>query len=179
MILIFVLSRLASSLLILPVLILSPSSSHTFMIRRFTSCTLLISSEKTAVGISRSIAIFFAIESTKAVLPIAGRAAMITRSGDCQPDVILSKAWNPEGIPEIEPVFIAAFSIRLKASSITGSICVTSRFCERCEISKIPASAVCISSSTSWVSSKPISSICAASAITSRAVAFFAIISAW
>ena len=98
------------------------------MIRRLTSCTLLISSEKTAVGISRSTAICFAIESTKAVLPIAGRAAMITRSGLCQPDVILSKAWKPDGIPEIEPVFFAAFSMRAKASSITGSICVTSRF---------------------------------------------------
>ena len=179
MILIFVFRRLASSLVILPVLILSPSSSHTFMIRRFTSCTLLISSEKTAVGISRSMAICLAMESTKAVLPIAGRAAMITRSGVCQPEVILSSAWNPDGIPEIEPVFLAAFSIRLKASSMTGSICVTSRFCDLCEISKIPASAVCISSSTSCVSSKPISSICAARAITSRAVAFLAITSAW
>ena len=36
-------------------------------------------------------AMFLAIESTKAVLPIARRAAIITRSEFCQPDVILSK----------------------------------------------------------------------------------------
>ena len=37
----------------------------------------------------------------KAVLPIAGRAAKITKSEFCQPEVILSKAWKPEGIPLI------------------------------------------------------------------------------
>ena len=178
MILIFVLRRRASSLVILPVLILSPSNSHTFMIRRFTSWTLLISSEKIATGMLRSTAMFFAIESTKAVLPMAGRAAMMMRSGVCQPEVILSRAWNPEGIPDIEPSFLEAFSMRVNASSMTGSICVTSRFWLRWLISKIPASASCINSSTSCVSSNPFSSICAAMAMRSRAVAFCAMICA-
>ena len=47
--------------------------SQTFTIRRFTNCTLLISNEKSATGILKLTAMFFAIESTKAVLPIAGR----------------------------------------------------------------------------------------------------------
>ena len=37
-------------------------------------------------------AIFLAIESTKAVLPIAGRAAIMMRSEFCQPDVSLSRS---------------------------------------------------------------------------------------
>ena len=52
--------------------------------------------------------IFRAIESTKAVLPIAGRAAMITKSEGCQPEVTASKALKPEGSPLIPSGFSAA-----------------------------------------------------------------------
>ena len=51
---------------------------------------------------------FFAIDRAKAVLPIAGRAARITRSEFCQPEVMRSSAWNPEAIPDIPSVRSAA-----------------------------------------------------------------------
>ena len=84
---------------------------------------------------------FFAIESTKAVLPIAGLAARITRSDFCQPAVTLSSTPNPDGIPDMLLSFFSASVIRRNASATTGSICVTSRFCARCPISNTPASA--------------------------------------
>ena len=155
-----------------PFLILSPSISQTFIIRRLTNCTLDISNENIATGRLKFTAIFFAMDNTKAVLPIAGRAAIIIRSDFCQPDVILSSSVMPLGTPDILPSFFAALRMRSNASSITGSIWVTSRFCARCEISKIPASASCINTSTSCVSSYPFSSIWHATDIRSRAVAF-------
>lgn len=54
-------------------------------------------------------AIFLAIESTNAVLPMAGRAAIITRSEFCQPEVILSSAWKPLSKPLKPSVRAAAF----------------------------------------------------------------------
>ncbi len=73
-------------------------------IKRVISCTLLISNENTATGILLSTAIFFAIDNTKAVFPIPGRAAKMTKSEACHPDVILSISVNPEGTP-LRPSF--------------------------------------------------------------------------
>ena len=66
---------------------------------RLTNCTFAISSEKKAIGMFWSTAMFFAMLSAKAVLPIAGRAARITRSEFCQPEVILSNSWKPLAMP--------------------------------------------------------------------------------
>ena len=74
-----------------PCLIFSPSISETLTIKRLTNCTLDISNEKIATGKLYSTAIFFAIESTKAVFPIAGRAAIMIKSDFCHPEVIWSR----------------------------------------------------------------------------------------
>jgi len=157
----------------------SPSSSHTFMIRRFTSCTLLISSENTATGVLKFIAMFFAIESTNAVFPMAGRAAIIIKSDFCQPAVILSMPVNPLLSPLKPFLFSIASLICLKASLMTGLICVKSFFRLFCEISNSCPSASCIRSSTSIVSSNALSWISAVNLISSLARYFCAIIRAW
>ncbi len=81
------------------------------MIRRIISCTADISSEKKATPCSWSTAMLRAIESTKAVLPIEGRAAMMIRSDSCQPSVTRSTAMKPEGTPLKALVFFEASSI--------------------------------------------------------------------
>ena len=53
---------------------------------------------------------FLAIDSTKAVLPIPGRAARIIKSEGCQPEVTRSKAAKPDGTPE-SPSCFEMFSI--------------------------------------------------------------------
>ncbi|MNS83347.1 hypothetical protein D3C72_1171320 [compost metagenome] len=50
-----------------------------------------------------------------AVLPIAGRAAIITKSDFCQPDVTRSKAVKPEGTPVKPSVLSLSFSISITA----------------------------------------------------------------
>ena len=60
-------------------------------IRRIINCSALISSEKNATPFSKSTATLRASDSTKAVLPIDGRAAMIIRSDGCQPSVSRSR----------------------------------------------------------------------------------------
>ena len=42
---------------------------------------------------------FLAIDNTKAVLPIPGRAAIIIKSEGCQPDVTLSNFSKPVATP--------------------------------------------------------------------------------
>ncbi len=162
-----------------PLLIFSPSSSQTLLIRRFTSWRLLISSEKIATGVFTFTAMFFAIDRTNAVLPIAGRAAMIIRSEFCQPDVSLSSSWNCVSNPESPVSRFAAASICSMACLITGSICVTSFFTLRCEISNNFPSASWRRSSTSLLSSKALPSIADAKLISSRARYFCATIRAW
>jgi len=56
-----------------------------------------------------------AIESTKAVLPIEGRAATMMRSDNCQPSVTRSSAMNPDGTPLKALVFFEASSICISA----------------------------------------------------------------
>ena len=83
----------------LPFLNLSLLISVSDEIKRCTSCTADISKLNTATGMSWSTAMLRAIDSTKAVLPMPGRAASTIMSERCQPPVILSKSWNPEGTP--------------------------------------------------------------------------------
>ena len=47
------------------------------------------------------MAIFFAIEITKAVFPIPGRAAIMIKSEGCQPEVKASNLVNPVARPLI------------------------------------------------------------------------------
>ena len=68
-------------------------------IKRVINCTEAISNENNATGIPKSIAIFRAIDNTKAVFPIAGLAAIIIKSLGCQPEVILSNFSKPVATP--------------------------------------------------------------------------------
>ena len=65
-----------------------------------------ISREKIATGFLNITAALRAAVNTKAVLPIPGRAAMITRSEFCQPPVARSNSTNPVATPVI-PSFIS------------------------------------------------------------------------
>ena len=56
------------------------------------------------------MAIFLAIDNAKAVFPIPGLAAIITRSLGCHPDVSLSISKKPEAIP-LSPSFLDISSI--------------------------------------------------------------------
>ena len=121
---------------------------------------------------------FLAIERTKAVLPIAGRAAMMIRSESCQPEVILSRPSKPVRRPLKPSFWLAAFCNISIASLMMGLICVTSFLTFRCEISNSLPSASCIRSSTSIVSSNALSCIWAVNEISSRARYFWAMIRA-
>ena len=98
------------------------------MIRRIINCTEDISSEKNATPCSWSTAILRAIESTNAVLPIEGRAAMITRSDNCQPSVTRSIAIKPDGTPLKALVFFDASSICISARARMSFDDCTERF---------------------------------------------------
>ena len=117
-----------SSSLRRPFLILSPGISVSEIINLFTSCIDDISHENIATCFPWSIAIFLAIERANAVLPIEGRAAMITSSAFCQPDVSRSSFVNPDGVPTRASSLLPASSISLIASFITILIGATSLF---------------------------------------------------
>jgi hypothetical protein len=68
---------------------------------RWTSDSLLISSEKNATFFSLVIAAFCAMLSVNAVLPIEGRAATMIRSDGWKPDVSSSRSAKPLGTPVI------------------------------------------------------------------------------
>ena len=97
-----------------PVLSFSEDKPVSDEIKRVINCTEDISSENKATGWPKSIAIFRAIDNTKAVLPIPGRAAMIIKSEGCQPEVILSNFSKPVAIP-LKPSLLAISSMRFLA----------------------------------------------------------------
>ena len=95
-----VLSSLShSSLFSLPLRIFLPSISQAFDMSRFKSCTLDNSNEKKAIGIFWSAAIFFAIDSAKAVFPISDSPDTITRFAFCNPFIISSSLSKPVEMP--------------------------------------------------------------------------------
>ena len=98
------------------------------------------------------MAIFLAIERTKAVFPIPGRAAIIIKSDGCQPEVILSSFSKPVAIP-LKPSLLAISSIRFLAW-IT-KLCAVSelRLMFPCVTSYNLVSALSSKSNTSVVSS--------------------------
>ena len=81
-----------------------------------TSCTEVISSEKIAIARLYPTAALRAMESTKAVLPIPGRAASTIRSAFCQPPVRSSSFEKPLGTPLKVPFSLPAFTILSRAS---------------------------------------------------------------
>src|SRR5690606_39327928 len=91
-------------------------------IKRLTNCTDDISRENTATALLWSTAALRATDKTNAVLPIAGRAAIITKSEGCQPEVILSNAVRPEGIPVNPSVLSRKDSKEEIASRMISSI---------------------------------------------------------
>lgn len=72
------------------------------------SCTEDISNENNPTGMLLLTAMFLAMESTKAVFPIPGRAAIMTKSEFCRPAVTLSNLSNPVAI-QLKP-FVSAIS---------------------------------------------------------------------
>ena len=95
---------------------------------------------------------FRAIDSTNAVFPIPGRAAIIIKSDGCQPDVILSNLSNPVAMPD-KPSLLAISSIRFFACKT--KLCAVSelRFIFPCVTSYNFDSALSNKSKTSVVSS--------------------------
>ena len=67
--------------------------------------------EKNATGIFCLTDIFLAIDRARAVLPIPGLAATITRSLGCQPEVNLSSFSKPVEIPLKAPSLFSISSI--------------------------------------------------------------------
>ena len=70
-----------------PVRSFSEDSPVSAEINRVISWTEDISNEKKATGTLLATAILRAMDSVRAVFPIPGRAAIITRSLGCQPEV--------------------------------------------------------------------------------------------
>ena len=68
-----------------------------------TNCSELISRLKTAVGTLSKQASWYILESIKAVLPIPGLAATITRSGLTHPHRVLFSSSNPVLNPSKPP----------------------------------------------------------------------------
>ncbi len=127
----------------------------------------------------KSTAMFLAIESTNAVLPMAGRAAMMIRSEFCHPEVMASNSEYPVARPDRPLSRFAAACICCIAWLMTVSTCTTSRLSCVCEISNNSPSAACSRSSISLASSNACPSILEAKAIRRRARYFCAIIRAW
>ena len=159
-----------------PLRTLRESSSDSATTKRIISCWALISSEKNATPFSKSTATFRASESTKAVLPIDGRAAMMIRSDGCHPSVSRSRCVNPDGTPLNPPS-------RLEASSIICSVLVrmsrdfcTSRLTCPSATLKISPSAKSIRSVTSVASSNDFFWISVVARISSRWTYFWAMI---
>ncbi len=82
-----------------PFLSFSESISASAEIIRSISWLHDISKEKMATGMLKSMAAFRIEETTNAVFPMAGRAAIITNSVFCHPPVIRSNAVNPLATP--------------------------------------------------------------------------------
>ena len=69
---------------------------------RWASSASAISSENSATGLPCSTAAFSAMLHTSALLPIAGRAAMMIRFPGWKPPVISSRSLKPDGVPVSE-----------------------------------------------------------------------------
>ena len=70
--------------------------------KRWASSASAISRQNSATGLPCSTAAFSAMLQTSALLPIAGRAAMMIRLPGWKPPVISSRSLKPEGVPVSE-----------------------------------------------------------------------------
>ena len=70
--------------------------------KRWASSASAISRENSATGLPCSTAAFSAMLQTSALLPIAGRAAMMIRLPGWKPPVISSRSLKPDGVPVSE-----------------------------------------------------------------------------
>ena len=91
------------------------------------------------------------MERMKAVFPIAGLAAIMIRSEFCQPPVSLSRAVNPDGIPDNPSLSFS--DLILSIASFTKELAVSNPFLiVPFVISKKDCSALSSNSKTSVVS---------------------------
>ena len=86
---------------------------------RCMSCSRGISSEKNAT-VPPWRATCVATLRTKAVFPIAGRAATMMRSDFCSPRVMLSRVFSPVESPVTPPFALASSLTRSTASNTTS-----------------------------------------------------------
>ena len=78
---------------------------------RRNSCSFDISRLKTPTVMSVLVPTCCAMFSTRLVFPIDGRAAMMTRSDGCRPDVISSRSVKPVGTPVTSSLRECSFSM--------------------------------------------------------------------
>ena len=78
---------------------------------RRNSCSFDISRLKKPTVMSVLVPTCCAMFSTRLVFPIDGRAATMTRSAGCSPDVISSRSVKPVGTPVISSLRACSFSI--------------------------------------------------------------------
>ncbi len=95
---------------------LSPEIRARQAMKRWASSTSDISSEKKATGLLRLTATFSAMLATRALLPIAGRAATMIRLPGWKPPVIASMSRKPDGVPVISISPVESFSSRSTSS---------------------------------------------------------------
>ena len=99
-----------------PLRSLSPEIRARQAMKRWASSTSDISSEKKATGLLLLTATFSAMLATRALLPIAGRAATMIRLPGWKPPVIASMSRKPAGVPVISISPVESFSSRSTSS---------------------------------------------------------------
>ena len=109
-----------STSLILPEFMLLALTFDSEAISLPRSCSAPISSEKNITGCFCN-ATLRDICIARALLPIPGRAARTIRSVLCNPDVFMSRLWNPVEIP----VTSCGFSFRCLMLAIISSIVIS------------------------------------------------------
>ena len=111
------------------------------------------SNEKIAIFFFVDLAAAAAIFNAKAVLPTAGRAAIIINCVSCKPSVTLSKSLKPVVKPVILPLFFTSISISSCVLTRTSCIFLNSVVLLVFPTSKISFSANSTASETSTLSS--------------------------
>ncbi len=145
-------SRAQSFSLSLPVRRRWASMRASAQSRRSASCSFDISSEKKPTVSPTRSATCWATLRQKEVLPIAGRAATITRSPFCRPLVISSMSTNPVARPVTTSLLWESWSIVRKDSFTISRMDTKPARMRRSAMSKIDFSA---RSSSAAASSSP------------------------
>ncbi|MNC92376.1 hypothetical protein D3C83_87860 [compost metagenome] len=90
---------------------------------------------------------------TRLVLPIDGRAAMMTRSPSCRPRVLRSMSSKPVGTPVTKVLFSNSFSIFGKLSRTRSRMCTKPDLMRSSATAKMALSASSRIRSASWSAS--------------------------